>query len=442
MSITPKNYPQAFPFSEDLKHYSSEKGKADFISGLTVAIVAMPQAMAYAMIAGLAPVHGLYASILPVIMSALFGSSRYLVAGPTNALSMLVYSSMAQIYIAGVALNSLPETLRLQFLFLITILTGLVQCFAGFIRLGRFTKAISHSVILGFSTGAYLLIGLGQMKSFLGLDFSSPHGSLELIRLLISNLSLTNFYTFFIAIFTLFNIILFKKFFPKSPYALIALALSSCIHFLFDFTSLGVAKCPAVPQGLPSVFFPSQSLLIEAYENASHLILPVLTLALLASVESIAIGRSMAIERNQAFSTDQELIAGGLGNIVSGFTFGMPSCGSFSRSAVNFTSGAQTRFAAVWAGIFSLFALLIFGSFVAYIPICALSALLLYICYSMLKVQEIRKTLRASKSKASIFTLTFISVFVFGLAQAIFIGLFLSFLITNIRKMQKKKRRY
>lgn len=431
----------AFPFIGDLKSYSLHKGKADIFSGLTVAIVAMPQAMAYAMIAGLPPVYGLYASILPVIITALFGSSRYLVAGPTNALSMLVYSVVAQIYIAGIALNTLPETLKLQFLFLVTIAMGVLQFFAGVLHLGRFSQAISHSVILGFSTGAYLLIGLGQMKSFLGVSFLSPHDTIDLIFMTFQHLGNTNFYTFFIACLTLFSMILMKKYIPKAPYALLSLALVSFIHYFFNFIDYGVMLCPSVPQALPSLFIPDISLLREAFFNIPNLLFPIFTLSLLASVESIAIGKSMAVERNQPFSPDQELIGGGLGNIVSGFSSAMPSCGSFSRSAVNFTSGAQTRFAALWSGIFVLLALLLLGGFVDYIPIASLSSLLVYICWNMLKIKEIKKILQGSKIKSYVFVVTFLSVFVFGLAEAIFIGIFLSFLLTNIRKKQRTYRK-
>ncbi len=428
----------AFPFIETLQGYDSVKGKADFFAGLTVAIVAAPQAMAYALIAGFSPVYGLYTSIFPVIITALWGSSRYIVAGPTNALCMLVYSAMAQIYIGSNFLQNVPESERIQYLLIMTIVSGIFQMLIGFLRLGKFTRIISHSVILGFASGAYILIGLGQLKTFLGVDFVSPHSSFELMTLLFHNIKNVNFYTLSTGILTLVSLVSIRKKFPKAPYALLALTLVSAIHSIFAFSSYGVETCPVIPKGLPSFFIPSSGLLSEMYLHRISFVMPILTFALIASIETITIGKAMAKERKDEFSPDKELIAGGLGNIVSGFSFGLPSCGSFSRSAVNFANNAQTRFAAVFSAIFILGFLLLFGGIVSYIPLASLSALLIYISYNMLKVDEIKYIFKSSKTETIIFISTFLSIFVLGLAESIFIGIFVSLILS--KGLAKKKK--
>ncbi len=431
MQIMSDRWGKIFPFIKTLESYSREKGKADLFAGLTVAIVAAPQSMAYAHIAGFSPVYGLYALIFPVIISALWSSSNFLVAGPTNALCMLVYASMAQIFIENSPLQLLPENVRIQYLLLITVLAGFIQCLGGILGFGKFLKLISYSVILAFTTGAYLLIILGQIKTFLGLKFASPHEISEFIIILFQSITYVNFPSLSISLLTLFLIVAIKRFFLKAPYVILALVIASVIHHIGNLSIYGVETCLPVPHILPSVFIPEFIIMKEIFNNASSTIIPILTFALLASIESVAIGRAMAGEKNVSFSANQELISGGLGNIVAGFTFSLPSCGSFSRSAVNKSSGAQTIFSAIFSALFIMMALLLFGQFVSFIPLASLSALLMYICWNMLRIREMIVIAKESPTNRIILCTTLISVLVFGLIQAIFIGIFISFILSK-----------
>lgn len=411
-----------FPFLETIKHYNFNIAKSDTISGLTVAIVASPQSMAYAMIAGVPPVYGLYASILPVMIAALWGSSRYLVAGPTNALSMVLYSSMLQIFVGGIAISTLPEEQRLSFIFMLAILTGIIQVCLGISRSGYLANFISHSVMLAFTTGASLLIVIGQAKNFLGLEFSSPPETFALIFETIRQTPQSNIYTIAVGLVTLILATSIKKYLPKVPYAITSLLIVSIASTFFGLSSKGVLMSPPIPQGFPPLFFPDTYMI----SSISSLLFPALALAMLSSVESIAIGKTMANKRRDFFDANQELIGQGLGNIAGGLTSAIPGCGSFSRSAVNFTSGANTRFAAFFSGILTFLALVVLGPFVEYIPIASLASLLILICWNMISLNDIRFVIKSSKSDCVVFFVTFLSVFILDLEQAIFIGVLLS----------------
>ncbi len=411
-----------FPFLADIKDYSLSRFRADFIAALTVAIVASPQSMAYAIIAGVDPIYGLYASTFPVIIAALWGSSRYVLAGPTNAISMILYSTMAQLSVAGVMVSTLPESQRLTFLFAMAILVGLIQFGMGLARLGELANFISHSVMVAFTSGAAILIALGQIKNFFGLTFQSPVGSVALLTETIAQLPFLNPWSFAVALFTLGVALAFKQTMPKSPHALLAIVAAAALCALFDLGSRGVALASAVPYGLPPLSPPSSLSL----GDWNALFLPAMAIALLGSVESLAIARTMASQKGDRLDGSQELIGQGLANIVAGFFSGIPGCGSFSRSAVNFMAGAASRFSAAMSGVLTLAALLALGPLVRFIPIPSLAALLLLICWNMIKWEEIRFTLRATKADAAVFLITFSAVLVLDLEKAVFLGVLIS----------------
>ncbi len=419
------NAKRLFPFISTVKNYSAEKAKADIIAGLSVAIVASPQSMAYAMIAGIDPVYGLYASIIPVVIAALWGSSNYHTAGPTNALAVVVYTSMAQTLIGGVALAAMPEEMKLSFLFMLAIITGCIQLLLGLTRLGDLANFISDSVLLGFTTGASLLIALGQVKNFFGLNFEAPLDSFSLLVKSVQALPQTNLYTLGISITTLLAGVSIKKFYPKLPNSLLALIFGTVVCTILGLESNGVLLSPEVPKGFLPFYFPNEEILL----HTNSLLFPALAMAMLGSVSSVAIGRAMAGQKGEMFNSNQELIGQGLGNIASGFCCGMPGGGSFSRSAVNYMSGAKTRFSAAISGGFTLAMLLVFGPFVGYIPVASLAALLMLICWNMVDIKEILFIIKASKSDAVVFFATLLSVFIFSLEHAVFIGITLSLVL-------------
>lgn len=412
----------AFPFWETVRSYTWKTARADMLAAVTVAIVASPQSMAYAVIAGVDPVYGLYASMLPVIVAALWGSSRYLLAGPTNAISMILYSTMAQLTVAGVAVASLPPEQRMGYLFALAVLVGVIQLGMGLARLGELANFISHSVIQAFTVGASILIALGQMRTLLGLHFPAPLGAWDQLRATVEHLPETNVYSLGIGLYTLAAALLIKRLRPKWPNALIALISAACLAALFDLGGYGVALAGAIPRGLPPLTLPFGFSL----DDWNALFLPALSVALLGTVETLAIARTMASQEGDSLDGSQELIGQGLGNIAAGLTSGIAGCGSFGRSAVNYTAGAKTRFAAAFSGLLTMAALLALGPMVRYIPIPCLAALLLLICWNMINVAEIRFTLRATRSDCLVWTVTVASVLILDLEKAVFIGVLLS----------------
>ena len=178
------NAARLFPFLNELRHYSLRDFRADFVAALTVTPMAVPQAMAYALIAGVHPQYGIYACMLPVIVAALWGSARYLAAGPTNAISMVLFTTMSTVSIGGITVASLPEEARMPYIFGIALLCGLIQVGMGLARLGELANFISHSVMVAFSAGAALLIASGQLKTALGLPSSQAQGFFPQICLL------------------------------------------------------------------------------------------------------------------------------------------------------------------------------------------------------------------------------------------------------------------
>ncbi len=410
-----------FPFLSDLKGYSLKDARADLVAAVTVAIVASPQSMAYAVIAGVPPVYGLYASMLPVMVAALWGSSRYLLAGPTNAISMILYSTMSQLTVAGVAVATLPEGARLGYLFALTLLAGLIQLAMGLARLGDLANFISHAVIVAFTVGASLLIALGQIKNLLGLQFQAPADTWAMVQMTWEHAPEVNIYALGLGLFTMAVALVMKKFKPRWPAALLALVAAGAVAGLGNAASHGVIMAGAVPPGLPPLSLPDLGL-----AQWNSLFLPALAVALLGAVESLAIARTLASQRGETLDGSQELIGQGLGNVAAGLSSGIAGCGSFARSAVNFASGARTRFAAAFSGLLTLAALLLLGPLVQYIPLSALAALLLVICWNMLNVAEIRFTLRTTRGDALVWCVTVAAVLVLDLEKAVFLGVLLS----------------
>ena len=295
------NAARLFPFLNELRHYSLRDFRADFVAALTVTPMAVPQAMAYALIAGVHPQYGIYACMLPVIVAALWGSARYLAAGPTNAISMVLFTTMSTVSIGGITVASLPEEARMPYIFGIALLCGLIQVGMGLARLGELANFISHSVMVAFSAGAALLIASGQLKTALGLPSSQAQGFFPQIDHVIHNFTHLNIWCLLVSGGTILLILLFKR-----------------ISALLGLHEQGVRLVGAIPSVVPPLSLP------PAFDMASirDLFMPALAIALLGAVESLAIGKQLAGIRGDRFDGSQELIGQGLGNIAAGLTSG------------------------------------------------------------------------------------------------------------------------
>ena len=418
-----------FPFWLEWRAYKRKDVKADIVAALTVAAVGIPQAMAYATVAGVHPKYGLYASIVPVIVAALWGASRYLQAGPTNTISMLLFSICAQVSVAGVPLSAMPEDARMPYIFGIAIFAGTLQVIMGLARFGELAGYISHSVMTGFITGAALLIAGGQIKHLLGLRFISPGGFFPHILEAGRHITQVHPYSLLFGISAILLLAAFKHFLPRWPAALLTLAICSLAAVLLDAKSHGMEMAGTIPLDLPPLSLPPTPDL----ELMRAFFLPALAVAIVGAVESIAIAKNMAAAKNHDFDPSQELVAQGLGNMSAGFCSGIPGCGSFVRSAVNFSSGARSRFSGVFAGLVTLLALLLFSPLTENVPLPALAGMLMVTAWSMIKGEEIRFCLKATRVDRLVLLASLGAALFFDLEKAILLGVFLS-LVLFVRK--------
>lgn len=426
-----------FPFLTTLKTYTPRDFRADLMAAITVTPMAVPQAMAYAIIAGVHPQYGIYACMLPVILAALWGSSRFMAAGPTNAISMVIFSTMATVSVGGVHILNLPEEVRMTYIFGLALFCGLIQVGMGLARLGDLANFISHSVMVAFTTGAALLIGMGQVKTVLGIPGPKKAGFFHQIFDVLHGLPQANYWCVGLAALTIVLAISFRRVSRRFPASLAALAVVTAIAWYFKVDQHGVRLVGAIPNVIPPLSVP------PAFDLAAvrDLFMPALALALLGTVESLAIGKQLASVRNDSFDGSQELIGQGLANMAAGVTSGIPGCGSFTRSALMVTSGGRTRMGTVFSGVLALPMLFVLAPFFAWLPLPALGGILLIIAAGMIDIEAIRLCLVATRIDRIVLSMTFASTLIFDLEKAIFIGVLLSLVLFIYKTAHPRVRR-
>jgi len=409
-----------FPFLRWWPRVNAAGTRADLIAGLTGAIVLLPQGVAFATIAGLPPEYGLYAAMVPAVIGALFGSSWHLVTGPTTAISLVVFA----------VVSPLAEPGSSQFLSLaltLSFLTGVFQFVLGAARMGLLVNFISHTVVIGFTAGAAVLIAASQIKNF--FDLAIPRGTsfYETISLFFGMFDQINPYATAVGSLTLVCGILTKKYLPKLPYMIVAMVAGSLLALV-----LGIIVGPevtmiqtvgALPRSLPPLSYPDLS-----PSAISSLFFGALAITLLGLTEAISISRAIAVRSEQNIDANQEFIGQGLANIVGSFFSAYPSSGSFNRSGLNYTSGAQTPLASVLASILLLFILLAVAPLAVYLPIATMAGVLFLVAYGLIDFYHIRSIFRVSRAESIIFSITFIGTLL-DLEKGIFFGMLLSLLM-------------
>lgn len=426
-----------FPFLATLKTYTPRDFRADLMAAITVTPMAVPQAMAYAIIAGVHPQYGIYACMLPVILAALWGSSRFMAAGPTNAISMVIFSTMATVSVGGVHILNLPEEVRMTYIFGLALFCGLIQVGMGLARMGDLANFISHSVMVAFTTGAALLIGMGQIKTVLGIPGPKKAGFFHQIFDVLHGLPQANYWCVGLAALTIVLAISFKRVSRRFPASLAALAVVTAIAWYYKVDQYGVRLVGAIPNVIPPLSVP------PAFDLAAvrDLFMPALALAMLGAVESLAIGKQLASVKNDSFDGSQELVGQGLANMAAGVTSGIPGCGSFTRSALMVTSGGHTRMGTVFSGVLALPMLFVLAPFFAWLPLPALGGILLIIAAGMIDIEAIRLCLVATRIDRIVLSMTFASTLIFDLEKAIFIGVLLSLVLFIYKTAHPRVRR-
>lgn len=376
------------PLIGTVKNYKKEYFSKDLIAALTVAVVAIPQSMAYALIAGVNPVYGLYTAIVSSILGSAFGSSKHLVTGPTNAICLLVAGSMR---------NYMGLENAYQMLFLMTFIVGALQMFFGIIKLGKVINFVSHSVIVGFTAGAGVLIALGQLNTLLSISIknSAQMPTMEKLYYVITHISQTNLYALTLGLLTIVIILICKRINKNLPGALIGIVIPILIIVVFALDQRGVKLTGYIPSSLPPFQMVHFSL-----GSISNVFSGAIAIAVIGLVEAISISKSISSTSRQKIDANQEFIGQGLSNIVSSFFQCFPSSGSFTRSAINYHNGAVSRFSGILSGVVIAIVLLFFAPFAQYIPNPCLAGVILVTAYSLIDQEEIKKILKLGKFKS------------------------------------------
>lgn len=396
------------------KSISAASLRADAVAGLTGAAVVLPQAVAFALIAGLPPEFGLFTAIIVTIVAALWGSSRVMVSGPTTANSALMFVTLVAFAEPG---SSHYVTLALT----LTFLVGLLQLAAGLAGLGGLIAFVSQSVIVGFTAAAALQIALSQLPDLAGVAVERSGGALDQLADLGRALPHSNGVALGIAAITLAILVLALRIDRRIPAYVLALAGGSLAAYLLDAPARGVAMFQPFTTLLPATTAPLVDL---------HLwggLLPgAAAVAFVGLLQTISIGKSLAFRRGDAYDSNQEIIGQGLSNIAGSFLQCYAGSGSLTRSGINAESGAKTPLSAIFASLFLAASLVIVAPLVRFVPTPAMAAVILYVAWRLIDLSEIKQILRSERSEIVILLATFLTGVFSELDFAIFVGVLVS----------------
>ncbi|GAB6065307.1 SulP family inorganic anion transporter [Aquifex pyrophilus] len=404
-----------FPFIMWFKDYDKSKFIRDLIAGVTVAAVYVPQSMAYAMLAGMPPINGLYVAFIATIVAAIFGSSRYLNTGPV-AMTCLLSASV----LYGIGLE--PQTPDwIKYMSLLALMVGLIRLTVGLLKLGFIVDLISNSVVIGFTAAGAMVIALSQFGHLFGYKIERSTHIFDVVTDLISKIEMTNPYTLSIGILAYLLIWISRKISVYIPGALIAVIVTSLLVYHFKLYNFGVAIVGDVPQGLPNPEPPPLD-----FATMSKMWGGAFVVAFFGLIEAVAIAKTLAVRVGDKWDPNQELIGQGLANVAVSFFKGFPAGGSFSRSSLNYTLGAVTPLASVISGALVGLTLFLLAPAFYYLPKATLASIVLSAVINLIRPQDIIKLYRINKIDGVVAGLTFASVFFMDLWVAITLGVLLS----------------
>lgn len=392
------------------------------MAGITVGIILIPQGIAYALIAGLPPIYGLYCALVPQVMYAIFGSSRQVAIGPVAMDSLIVATGVSTIALAG-------SESYISIAILLALMVGAIQLIMGFFRLGFMVNFLSKPVITGFTSAIALTIGFNQFRNLLGVDFVQSdqiHLVLKDIWLKISDYS---FYTTLIGIISAVIIIFFRKINKKIPNALIVVVLGILIMKYFGEIFIDVAIVKDIPSGLPKFSVPEFNL-----NQIKELVPVALTLVMVGYLETISIGKSLEAKQDEyRVRPNQELIALGFANLVGSLFKAYPSTSSFSRSAINQESGAKTGMAALISVVMVVITLLFLTPLFYHLPKTILAAIIIVAVFGLVNIKEAKFLWKANKLDFYLMLATFLATLFLGIKYGITFGVGLSFIVLIYR---------
>ncbi len=405
------------PFLQWWPRVNAESLRADALAGLTNAIVVLPQGVAFALIAGLPPQYGLYTAMVPAVIAALFGSSWHLISGPTTALSIVIFASLSPLAEPG-------SGTFITLAFTLTLLAGLIQFTLGVARLGALVNFVSPAVVTGFTAGAAILIITSQIPHALGIGAPPGHGFLETWGYIGSHLDQTRPRVVAIAAAALGAAVLVRWLRPHWPYLPLAMVVGVVAGWVIGTAEHGLPVVGTLPRSLPAPSLPDLQLatLRELADDA-------LALALLGLIEAVSIARAVALRSGQRINGSQEFVGQGLSNMVGAFFSCFASSGSFTRTGVNYATGARTPMSAVMAALFLMLIVLLVAPWARYLPIAAMAGMILVVGWRLIDLDHVRELMRGSRQDSVVLVVTFAATLLLDLTAAILAGVLLSLML-------------
>ncbi|PHI20912.1 sodium-independent anion transporter [Lewinellaceae bacterium SD302] len=408
-----------------LLKYRSDWLRGDLAAGLTVGIMLIPQGMAYAMLAGLPPIHGLYAATLPLLAYALLGTSRQLAVGPVAMDSLLTAASLGAITVIG-AENYLALAA------LLALLVGGVQLLAGTLRLGFLVDLLSRPIISGFTSAAAIIIGASQLKHLLGIETARSSYVHDILWSAMMKINEVNLPTLLIGTGGILIIILVKKYSRIIPGPLLAVAFGILMVYGSGLTDAGVKIVGSIPAGLPPLRMPAFT-----WTTVTQLSSAALTIALVGFMESIAVAKAVRNRhRDYELDANRELLALGAANVAAGLVAGYPVTGGFSRTAVNDQAGAKTPLAGIISALLIGLTLLFLTSWFYYLPQAILASLIMVAVFKLIDVREAKRLWQIDRADFWLLFVTFIGTLFLGIQLGIGLGVVLSLIVHIYRSMR------
>ncbi len=423
-------YKKYLPFTRWWPRVNRYTIKRDFIAGLTGAILVIPQGVAFAAIAGMPPQYGLYAAIVPTIIAALFGSSWHLVSGPTTAASVVMFSVLSDYAVPG-------SPAYIQLAITLTFMVGAIQLGMGIARMGSIANFVSHSVVIGFTAAAAILIASKQVSAYFGIVLPPADHFYQHVIYISQHLDKINIYDTVIATSTLLAGVVTKKAFPRVPYLMVALFTGAVVAFALHALSPDskglINMVGALPAHLPPLSVPGLN-----FNTIQDLSLAALVLTMFALTEAVSISRAISIRSGQTIEGNQEFIGQGLSNLIGSFFSAYVATGSFNRSGANYDAGAETPLSAVFAGMLLIILILLIAPLMKYLPVATIGGLLLLVAWRLIEFSLIRKILYTSRAEGFVLGATFFTGLFLSLEFAILVGMIIS-LINYLKRTSKPK---
>jgi sulfate permease, SulP family len=417
---------RVFPFLAWLPRLTRDSLRVDALAGLTVALVAIPQSLAYAQLAGLPPYYGLYAALIPTIFGALFGSSAQLSTGPVALTSLLTAASIAPLAAAG-------SDQYVAYAISVALLSGLFQLSFGLMRLGVLMNLLSHPVLMGFVNAAAILITLSQVPALFGVaPPAKGHALMDTWHVLV-HAAESHGYSVLFGVVAVALLVAFRRYAPRLPGVLITVALLTAASYLLDYAGNGGRIVGDIPRGLPALALPAFSL--DAW---IELLPAAFVISVISFMEAMSSAKIAAIKTAAKWDENQELIGQGLAKIAAAFSQTMPVSGSFSRSALNLAAGARTGISSIVAALCVLLTLLFFTPLLKYLPLPVLAAIIVMALTNLINLRSLRNAWRASRDDAIAAGLTFAATIAFApqIQNGIFAGILVSLGLFIYRRMR------